>query len=419
MEDRCDHRHVGQVRAAIIGAVQHEGIAGADLPGGFAHHHLDGMGHGPKMHRHMGRIRHQIALPVKDGTGKIQPFLDVDRPGRIGQRGPHLVGDRHEQIVENLKQHRIGFGSGSRRTLRRKSPLQHKVCQRIHPGRPPGLDNDGPGRLGDHHRAGQHDALHQARAVMQRHGRPAPRPHGQRTGRPRKPRRRMCRVLHAGFADSLGTEHFEQKITLGREEPEPRPVQHLEGGLQGCGRPERYIQRLMGPGIAQMRPAFHGLYRDALRPKVIHGLHRQGIQHRRCLIPVLQRFIKLAFMNRPRFCQAHSVGGQHPGKGMQKHPLHSQSIRHARCMLAPGPAKALQGIACHIMPPLHADLLDRIRHIVDRDAQKPVGHLFRTGRGCPGGSGNPGRQGFQPVADNGCIQRQRAIRSEDGRKMCR
>ena len=118
----------------------------------------------------------------------------------------------------------------------------------------------------------------------------------------------MCRVLHAGFADSLGTKHFEQKITRGRDEPEPRPVQSLEGELQCCGRSERHIQRLMGPGIAQMRPAFHGLYRDALRPKVIRSLNRQGIQHRRCLIPVLQRFIELAFMNGPRFGQPHTIG---------------------------------------------------------------------------------------------------------------
>ena len=168
-----------------------------------------------------------------------------------------------------------------------------------------------------------------------------------------------------------------------------------------------------------MCPPFHRTQSDALRCKVSLRLRRQSIQRRRCLIPVAQRFIELPFLNRARFRQTHAIGRKHPGKGMQKHALHPQGIGHAGCMLPPCAPEALQRVPGHIMPALDADLLDGIGHVVDRDAQKPVRHLFRAGRGRPGGSGDLGCQSLQPDADDVRIQRQRPIRSENGRKMRR
>ncbi len=59
----------------------------------------------------MGRIGDQRPFPVEQRTGKIEPFLDVDGVGCVGQRHAHLLGDRHEQIVENFEHDRIDRGA--------------------------------------------------------------------------------------------------------------------------------------------------------------------------------------------------------------------------------------------------------------------------------------------------------------------
>ena len=63
------------------------------------------------MHRHMRRIGHQTPLGVKHRAGKIQPLFNVHRIGGVLQRHAHLLGDGHEQIVENLQQNRIRLGA--------------------------------------------------------------------------------------------------------------------------------------------------------------------------------------------------------------------------------------------------------------------------------------------------------------------
>ena len=60
------------------------------------------------MHRHVRRVRHQEALRVEDGAGEIQPLLDVDAHRGVLQHRARLLGDVHEQVVEQLEQHRIG-----------------------------------------------------------------------------------------------------------------------------------------------------------------------------------------------------------------------------------------------------------------------------------------------------------------------
>ncbi len=42
-------------------------------------------------------------------AGEIEPLLDVHRIGGVLQRHAHLLGDRHEQIVEDLQHHRVGM----------------------------------------------------------------------------------------------------------------------------------------------------------------------------------------------------------------------------------------------------------------------------------------------------------------------
>ncbi len=60
------------------------------------------------MHRDVRRVGDQPSASVKDGAGEIEPLLDVDRARGVLQRVAHLLGDRDEQIVEDLEHHRIG-----------------------------------------------------------------------------------------------------------------------------------------------------------------------------------------------------------------------------------------------------------------------------------------------------------------------
>ena len=53
------------------------------------------------MHRHVRRIGDEASLTVEHRAGKVEPLLDVDRIGGVLQRHPHLLGDRHEEMIED------------------------------------------------------------------------------------------------------------------------------------------------------------------------------------------------------------------------------------------------------------------------------------------------------------------------------
>ena len=59
------------------------------------------------MHRHVGRVGDQRTLAVEHGATEIQALLDVHRMSRVLQPQAHLLGNVHEQIVEDLEHHRI------------------------------------------------------------------------------------------------------------------------------------------------------------------------------------------------------------------------------------------------------------------------------------------------------------------------
>ena len=63
------------------------------------------------MHRHVRRIGDQRAVGGEHRAGEIEPLLDVHRIGGVLQRHAHLLGDRHEQVVEHFQHHRIGLGA--------------------------------------------------------------------------------------------------------------------------------------------------------------------------------------------------------------------------------------------------------------------------------------------------------------------
>ena len=58
-----------------------------------------------------GALATRRAVAVEDRAGEIEPLLDVDRVGGVLQRHAHLLGDRHEEVVEHLEHDRIGLGA--------------------------------------------------------------------------------------------------------------------------------------------------------------------------------------------------------------------------------------------------------------------------------------------------------------------
>ena len=92
---------------------------------------LHALAHRAQMHRHVRRVRDQVAVGIEQRAGKIEPLLDVDRIRRILQRHAHLLGDRHEQVVEDFEQHRVGRACRSHVSrCERDRALQHQMVAR-------------------------------------------------------------------------------------------------------------------------------------------------------------------------------------------------------------------------------------------------------------------------------------------------
>ena len=59
----------------------------------------------------MRSVGDKRARTVEQGAGEIEPLLDIDRARRRLERDAHILGNRHEEIIEDLKPHWIGVGS--------------------------------------------------------------------------------------------------------------------------------------------------------------------------------------------------------------------------------------------------------------------------------------------------------------------
>ena len=101
------------------------------------------------MHRHVRRVGDQRAVVREHRAGKIKPLLDVDRIGGVLQRHAHLLGDRHEQVVEHLQHHRVGMGADGVRALELFGAREHEMVFGGEFGLPARLDHDGLVRLDD------------------------------------------------------------------------------------------------------------------------------------------------------------------------------------------------------------------------------------------------------------------------------
>ncbi len=123
VENRRHHGHVRKVRAAVVGRVDEERVAGPhQCPVGLEHGG-DARSHRPEMHRHVRRVGD----------------LDVHRARGLAQHHAHLLGNVHEQPVEHFEPQRVGAevgagpgGGGRGTTFEEQSALGHDRCAPAH-----------------------------------------------------------------------------------------------------------------------------------------------------------------------------------------------------------------------------------------------------------------------------------------------
>ena len=156
IKHRGDHGDVGQVRAAVVGVVEHVDIAGLHAPAVTAQHHFDALAHGAQVHRHVRGVRDELPRRVEDRTGEVEAFLDVDRVRGALQPHTHLLGHGHEQVVEDLQHHRVSGGAGVRSRRAAAGPGQPQVTAVGHRGLPARLQHGGGEVLGDEGRPVDH-----------------------------------------------------------------------------------------------------------------------------------------------------------------------------------------------------------------------------------------------------------------------
>ena len=90
------------------------------------------------MHRHVRRIGDQPPVAVEDRAGEVEPLLDVDRIGGVLQHHAHLLGDRHEQVVEDLEHHRVGLGADGGALGQGHDAVEHDRVAGVTVARQPG-----------------------------------------------------------------------------------------------------------------------------------------------------------------------------------------------------------------------------------------------------------------------------------------
>ncbi len=163
------------------------------------------------------------------------------------------------------------------------------------------------------------------------------------------------------------------------------------------------------------------LARDRLGAQLLLGLGHDGGE-RGCEFAAVERFpqrlLERALAQRAHLGEAHAVGREHPGERMQQHARHAERGGHRAGMLAASATEADQGVVAHVVAALHRDGLDRIGHVLDRDAQEALGDLLRAGA-LAGRGGNLIGQGAETGADRILIERLILCRPEHRREEVR
>ena len=184
-EHRSDDRDVGEMGAAVIRIVDGVHVARLDRPAPAPHDLLHARAHRAEMDGDVGGVGDQVAGGIEHRAREVEPFTDVHRlRGRL-QRRAHLLGGRHEEVVEDLQHHgvRVRPDPALRPGLH---PLDQQVPRRRHRRLPPLIHDGGRVGLGDDRRTGHRGSGPHPLALEQRRRAPLPcrpEPHGLRVDR--------------------------------------------------------------------------------------------------------------------------------------------------------------------------------------------------------------------------------------------
>ncbi len=419
-EDRGDDGDVGQVGAAVIGRIDHEDVARLHLAGVLADDRADALAHRAQMDRDVRRVGHQHAVRIEDRAGEVEPLLDVHGEGRVLQGQPHLLGDRHEQVVEHLEHDGIAFGADRIGPLQRHDPVEDEMALRGKLGAPAGLDDGGGGLLADDRGTGDRGSRREGVAVVD----------GRRVllpGHEGRDLRQSPRIGGIGVGDLLlvGLRHhadgldrrgFDDQAFLGHDEAVALAVGVLEALLHHRRGRDIDQMRRVRAFVAQMGAAQHfdlGIG-DALARQLRRGFRAQLVEDARERVhgAVFETGLDRALAHRPDVRQAHAIGGENACKGVDQDLGHAERVGDEAGMLAAGTAETVQGVAGDVVAPLHRDFLDRVRHVLDRDLQIAVGDLDRTSA-IAGGVVNLLCQRLELLVHRRGVKRRVLMRTED------
>jgi hypothetical protein len=280
----------------------------------------------------------------------------------------HLLGDRHEQVVEDLEQHRVGMGARRMRMRPRLRAFQHQIEASAHACPPAGFDDRGGVGLGDHRRPVDHRAGRQrfaqvqggiVPAVLSEETNVAARcrdiaERGRRAVGARPIRHRRCRhiVTTAGralrriaAAPCLHHRSIDDQRPPFEQEREPLPVARFElcaqlrcqvaigGPIDRQRRVRTVIAKLQAP------PNRDALCGRPLLDQVGTCSLLERVQRRACLLQAgrVQAVLDRAFPHRRLFRQPHAVGRQHAGQRMDstRGMASASATRQACCPPAP------------------------------------------------------------------------------------
>jgi hypothetical protein len=183
---------------------------------------------------------------------------------RVGQAHPHLLRDRHEQVVEDFEQHRIRARTGRGAQRAGLLALEHELVVGRHFGLPADVDHRGCVRLGEDGRAmdllagcqrfaPEHGGV--AKAVLRVDARGGLRDCGRaRSGR----EHHLCRLRAAHRLDRQRLHHDR---TSRHQKSEATAVGVFELRAHRLGACGRHDQRRVRAFVLQVRTAQHA---DAL-----------------------------------------------------------------------------------------------------------------------------------------------------------
>jgi hypothetical protein len=331
------------------------------------------------------------------------------------------------EVVEDLQHDRVDLGADGRLPLQGNHPVEHQMVALGERGPPARLDHRGAGRLDDDRRAVDPVARHQVAALIDRRVMPGPRCvhayaftrfEGCRAGR----------VVDHRVRDRIGLAHHFDRDGLDdvglvrHDEAVALVVRRLETGDHSLQVAMLHDHGGIRAVVAQVHLLQHP---HPLRGDVLFGhlgrslgdqrgeARLQGVQK-----GVIQLGFDRLFAQGAQVGQAHAVGREHAGEGVQEDLGHAQGVGDVAGMLAAGATEAAQRVLGHVVAPLGGDLGDGVGHVLHRDLAEAVGHLFGRPVVAGGIPDLPG-QGGEALAHHLAVQGLVAAGPEDPGKEVR